>query len=290
VRRRRLSYANVVASLALFVSLGGGAYAMSRLPAGSVGTKQLRRHAVTATKVARNTLTGAQIKESTLGQVPLSRRSEFASSAGFANNAGNAGNAGVASRALTADTATTAAKATIAASAASATTAANAAHAASATSATNATNATNASHASSATNATQLGGLAASGYLTSDHILSASVDPAAAAGQPLFTDAGTGAEVLDAGRGIVQITNTAGTGSLVLTGVFTSGSSVTTHSATVAPGASTQPSGTVAAKFLDLMITHVGASAARSTRLHLTCSLGTDPGTQVSALSCIGLG
>ena len=37
----RLSYANVMATVAVFISLGGGAYAMSRLPKNSVGTKQL---------------------------------------------------------------------------------------------------------------------------------------------------------------------------------------------------------------------------------------------------------
>jgi hypothetical protein len=37
----RLSYANVVATLALFIALGGGAYAAFALPADSVGTRQL---------------------------------------------------------------------------------------------------------------------------------------------------------------------------------------------------------------------------------------------------------
>ena len=43
----RLSYANVVATLALFVALGGASYAAIVLPANSVGTKQLRPGAVT---------------------------------------------------------------------------------------------------------------------------------------------------------------------------------------------------------------------------------------------------
>src|ERR1700678_2621687 len=38
----RLSYANVVATLALFISLGGASYAAVTLPAGSVGPRQLR--------------------------------------------------------------------------------------------------------------------------------------------------------------------------------------------------------------------------------------------------------
>jgi hypothetical protein len=49
VRRRfidSLTYANVLATLALFVSLGGASYAAITLPADSVGRKQLRSGAV----------------------------------------------------------------------------------------------------------------------------------------------------------------------------------------------------------------------------------------------------
>jgi hypothetical protein len=49
--RVRLSYANVISSLALFAALGGGAYAAISLPANSVGTKQLRARAVTPRKI-----------------------------------------------------------------------------------------------------------------------------------------------------------------------------------------------------------------------------------------------
>lgn len=51
--RRCFTYANVVATLALFVALGGVSYAALTLPAGSVGTKQLKNHAVTKKKLAR---------------------------------------------------------------------------------------------------------------------------------------------------------------------------------------------------------------------------------------------
>lgn len=53
---RKLSYANVVATVAVFVALGGGAYAAIRLPANSVGSRQLKAHAVTPSKVAASTL------------------------------------------------------------------------------------------------------------------------------------------------------------------------------------------------------------------------------------------
>ena len=42
---------NAIAYLALFVALGGTSYAAINLPAGSVGTRQLRAGAVTAVKV-----------------------------------------------------------------------------------------------------------------------------------------------------------------------------------------------------------------------------------------------
>jgi hypothetical protein len=54
--RSHVTYANVVATIALFAALGGGAYAAVRLPANSVGTKQLKKGAVTPAKVARSTI------------------------------------------------------------------------------------------------------------------------------------------------------------------------------------------------------------------------------------------
>ena len=56
--RGRLSYANVCATLALFVALGGSAYASGNLPlpVGSVGTAQLQHGSVTSGKVKDGTL------------------------------------------------------------------------------------------------------------------------------------------------------------------------------------------------------------------------------------------
>jgi hypothetical protein len=53
--RQRLTYANVIATLALFLVLGGGAYAATQLPRNSVGTGQLKAEAVTAGKIAKKT-------------------------------------------------------------------------------------------------------------------------------------------------------------------------------------------------------------------------------------------
>ncbi len=63
--RRHLSYANVMATLAVFIALGGSSYAVA-----TINGKRLKNRSVRATKIARNTLTGTEIRESRLGQVP----------------------------------------------------------------------------------------------------------------------------------------------------------------------------------------------------------------------------
>ncbi len=65
--RGRLTYANVMATLAVFMVLGGSAYAMEALPKHSVGTKQLKNGAVTAAKVKKGSLLAADFKT---GQLP----------------------------------------------------------------------------------------------------------------------------------------------------------------------------------------------------------------------------
>lgn len=53
--RQQLTYANVIATLALFLALGGAAFAATQLPRNSVGTGQLKPEAVTAGKIAKKT-------------------------------------------------------------------------------------------------------------------------------------------------------------------------------------------------------------------------------------------
>lgn len=65
---------NAVAYVALFVALGGTAFAATSLKPNSVGTAQLKNRAVTGAKVALHTLTGANINASTLGIVPEAAR------------------------------------------------------------------------------------------------------------------------------------------------------------------------------------------------------------------------
>lgn len=65
--RPRLTYANVVATIALFCALGGGAYAATQLPKNSVGPKQLKKNAVRSAKVKDGSLLGKDFKA---GQLP----------------------------------------------------------------------------------------------------------------------------------------------------------------------------------------------------------------------------
>lgn len=63
----RLTYSNVVASLALFIALGGGAYAAATLPKNSVGPAQIKKNAVSSTKVKDGSLLKKDFKA---GQLP----------------------------------------------------------------------------------------------------------------------------------------------------------------------------------------------------------------------------
>ena len=66
--RARLNYANVVATLALFIALGGSSYAVSQISGG-----QIQNASIAGKKLKRNTLGGKRIKESRLGTVPSAR-------------------------------------------------------------------------------------------------------------------------------------------------------------------------------------------------------------------------
>jgi len=63
----RLSYANIIASLALFIALGGVSWAAASLPRASVGNPQLKANAVSTEKVRNGSLLAADFKP---GQLP----------------------------------------------------------------------------------------------------------------------------------------------------------------------------------------------------------------------------
>ena len=82
---------NALGLLAIFIALTSSAYAITSLPAGSVGTKQLRNGAVTGNKVAKSTLTGANVRAATLGTVPTAEHAKGAATATFVRITGAQG-------------------------------------------------------------------------------------------------------------------------------------------------------------------------------------------------------
>jgi len=93
--RKRLTYANVMSSIAVFLVLGGATALAAGLAKNSVGSKQLKKNAVTAAKIKKNAITttkikkdavtGTQVNEATLGTVPSANSANTANTAGTAN-------------------------------------------------------------------------------------------------------------------------------------------------------------------------------------------------------------
>jgi hypothetical protein len=102
-RMRVPSPAMAVACMALAVALSGASYAAVVLPKNSVGTAQLKRNAVTSVKVRNDVLTGADVNEATLGQVPAANTATTANTANTATSANTANSANSAATAGNAD-------------------------------------------------------------------------------------------------------------------------------------------------------------------------------------------
>lgn len=97
--RARLTYANVMSTVAALLALTGAATAIAfSLPKNSVKSKHIAPGAVKTSDIGKDAATGDKVKESTLGKVP---------SAAFADNAGHAAGADHASTADTASVANT---------------------------------------------------------------------------------------------------------------------------------------------------------------------------------------
>jgi len=86
----------VIACIALFAALSGGAYAA--LSKNSVTSKQIKNSSVLGKDIKNNTIKGKDVKESKLAQVPSALRADSAASADTAANATNADNAANAAR------------------------------------------------------------------------------------------------------------------------------------------------------------------------------------------------
>jgi hypothetical protein len=62
--RARLSFANVTSAIALFVALGGSAYAAVELPSNSVGRDQIRTSGVGKSEIGSNTVGTSELRNS----------------------------------------------------------------------------------------------------------------------------------------------------------------------------------------------------------------------------------
>lgn len=104
--RSKVTYANVMATLAVFLVLGGGgAIAAGQFGKNTIGTRQLKPNAVTTAKIKDGAVTGSKLVLSSLGAVPMATNAVNAKTADSATTATNATNA---VNAKTADNATTA--------------------------------------------------------------------------------------------------------------------------------------------------------------------------------------
>jgi hypothetical protein len=86
--RPRISYANVVATLALVLAVGGTSYA-----AITINGKSLKNRSVAGKKLKKNTVTGTEVKESKLGKVPRATQADNAATADTAAGASTSANA-----------------------------------------------------------------------------------------------------------------------------------------------------------------------------------------------------
>lgn len=95
--RKRLTYANVMSSIAVFLVLGGATAIAAGLAKNSVGSKQLKKNAVTTAKIKNNAVTTAKIKNGAVTgskvnvagfpKVPSAAQADTATTAGSANTA-----------------------------------------------------------------------------------------------------------------------------------------------------------------------------------------------------------
>ena len=78
-----ISYANVMATLAVFIALGGSAYAVAQLPRNSVGAAQIKRNAVGTSELRNRTVR--------LGDISVSARRSLRGADGAPGPAGPPG-------------------------------------------------------------------------------------------------------------------------------------------------------------------------------------------------------
>ena len=69
--RTKITFANVISLIALFVALGGTVYA-----AGKLNGHKVKKGSLPGNRIVPNTVKGKQVNEGSLGQVPERRRRE----------------------------------------------------------------------------------------------------------------------------------------------------------------------------------------------------------------------
>jgi hypothetical protein len=69
--RKRLTYANVMSTLAVFIALGGSSYA-----AFTISGSEIKNRSIAGKKLRKNTLTGVHIRESRLRRVPHAKTAD----------------------------------------------------------------------------------------------------------------------------------------------------------------------------------------------------------------------
>jgi hypothetical protein len=164
--RPRLTYANIVASLALFAALGGVSYAATTLPKSSVGSAQIQPEAVLTGKVADDAVTASKLAQGVRERLaPVGGTPAVTTTTSTPESVKHAETADRAGTATSATTATKADTATYADSAGTATTATKA------DTATHADSAGTAETATTSKDADALGGQPASHYMTADSVL-----------------------------------------------------------------------------------------------------------------------
>jgi hypothetical protein len=91
--RSHLTYANVMATIAVFVALGGTSYAVVRLPKNSVGSKQIRGNAVGSSEIRKSAVRSSDIKDRSVAvrDLTLSARERLRGQTGPTGPQGPAG-------------------------------------------------------------------------------------------------------------------------------------------------------------------------------------------------------
>ena len=95
--RRRFTYANVMATVAVFIALGGSSYAV-----GQISGSQIKNRSIGGKKLKRNTVAGTAVKESSLGTVPSANMARAADTAARADTTARADTAALADSAVVA--------------------------------------------------------------------------------------------------------------------------------------------------------------------------------------------